>query len=96
DPNAKLIRELKEEVTRLRDLLFSQGLHDLLQHTEVANSGAASVEGGSPTPLLSLSANGLPARRSHAPSGNREDHCRVKRNLGREAEEDRINSTGEV
>ncbi|CAL8241208.1 unnamed protein product [Merluccius merluccius] len=33
DPNAKLIRELKEEVTRLRDLLFSQGLHDLLQHT---------------------------------------------------------------
>uniref|UniRef100_A0A8C5CNX8 Kinesin motor domain-containing protein n=1 Tax=Gadus morhua TaxID=8049 RepID=A0A8C5CNX8_GADMO len=33
DPNAKLIRELKEEVTRLRDLLFSQGLHELLQQT---------------------------------------------------------------
>ncbi|XP_078527272.1 kinesin-like protein KIF1C [Lissotriton helveticus] len=26
DPNARLIRELKEEVARLRDLLFSQGL----------------------------------------------------------------------
>uniref|UniRef100_A0AAZ3NX52 Kinesin motor domain-containing protein n=1 Tax=Oncorhynchus tshawytscha TaxID=74940 RepID=A0AAZ3NX52_ONCTS len=26
DPNARLIRELKEEVNRLRDLLFSQGL----------------------------------------------------------------------
>uniref|UniRef100_A0A8C5FP21 Kinesin motor domain-containing protein n=1 Tax=Gadus morhua TaxID=8049 RepID=A0A8C5FP21_GADMO len=60
DPNAKLIRELKEEVTRLRDLLFSQGLHDC----------AASVEGGSPIPPLSLSANGLPARRSHASSGD--------------------------
>ncbi|XP_030193372.1 kinesin-like protein KIF1C [Gadus morhua] len=72
DPNAKLIRELKEEVTRLRDLLFSQGLHELLQQTalEVANSCAASVEGGSPIPPLSLSANGLPARRSHASSGD--------------------------
>uniref|UniRef100_A0A8C5A947 Kinesin motor domain-containing protein n=1 Tax=Gadus morhua TaxID=8049 RepID=A0A8C5A947_GADMO len=68
DPNAKLIRELKEEVTRLRDLLFSQGLHELslcvsLSALEVANSCAASVEGGSPIPPLSLSANGLPARR---------------------------------
>uniref|UniRef100_A0A8K9WV35 Kinesin motor domain-containing protein n=1 Tax=Oncorhynchus mykiss TaxID=8022 RepID=A0A8K9WV35_ONCMY len=30
DPNARLIRELKEEVNRLRDLLFSQGLSELL------------------------------------------------------------------
>ncbi|XP_068129990.1 kinesin-like protein KIF1C [Hyperolius riggenbachi] len=29
DPNARLIRELKEEVARLRQLLFSQGLADL-------------------------------------------------------------------
>ncbi|XP_062305905.1 kinesin-like protein KIF1C [Osmerus eperlanus] len=30
DPNARLIRELKDEVNRLRDLLFSQGLSQLL------------------------------------------------------------------
>ncbi|XP_043532163.1 kinesin-like protein KIF1B isoform X18 [Chiloscyllium plagiosum] len=30
DPNAKLIRELKDEVTRLKDLLCSQGLGDIL------------------------------------------------------------------
>uniref|UniRef100_A0A7N8WKP6 Kinesin-like protein n=1 Tax=Mastacembelus armatus TaxID=205130 RepID=A0A7N8WKP6_9TELE len=30
DPNAKLIRELKAEVERLRNLLFSQGLQELL------------------------------------------------------------------
>ncbi|XP_067826474.1 kinesin-like protein KIF1B isoform X4 [Heptranchias perlo] len=30
DPNAKLIRELKDEVTRLKDLLRSQGLGDIL------------------------------------------------------------------
>lgn len=37
DPNAKLIRELKAEVERLRDLLFSQGLQELLD-----NSGTSS------------------------------------------------------
>ena len=31
DPNAKLIRELKHEVERLRSLLCSQGLQELLQ-----------------------------------------------------------------
>ncbi|XP_069466090.1 kinesin-like protein KIF1B isoform X18 [Ambystoma mexicanum] len=30
DPNAKLVRELKEEVTRLKDLLRAQGLGDIL------------------------------------------------------------------
>ncbi|XP_074926725.1 kinesin-like protein KIF1C [Chelonoidis abingdonii] len=30
DPNARLIRELKEEVARLRELLFAQGLSDAL------------------------------------------------------------------
>ncbi|PWA14067.1 hypothetical protein CCH79_00021122, partial [Gambusia affinis] len=33
DPNAKLVRELKAEVDRLRNLLFSQGLQELLQNT---------------------------------------------------------------
>lgn len=35
DPNAKLIRELKSEVQRLRHLLFSQGLQELLDQAGV-------------------------------------------------------------
>lgn len=30
DPNAKLVRELKDEVTRLKELLRAQGLGDIL------------------------------------------------------------------
>ncbi|XP_036714280.1 kinesin-like protein KIF1A isoform X18 [Balaenoptera musculus] len=33
DPNNKLIRELKDEVTRLRDLLYAQGLGDIADMT---------------------------------------------------------------
>ncbi|XP_060794382.1 kinesin-like protein KIF1B isoform X2 [Neoarius graeffei] len=33
DPNAKLVRELKDEVTRLKDLLRAQGLGDILDRT---------------------------------------------------------------
>uniref|UniRef100_A0A3Q3JAU9 Kinesin motor domain-containing protein n=1 Tax=Monopterus albus TaxID=43700 RepID=A0A3Q3JAU9_MONAL len=40
DPNAKLIRELKAEVERLRNLLFSQGLQELL-----GNAGTLPVHG---------------------------------------------------
>lgn len=30
DPNAKLVRELKDEVTRLKELLRAQGLGDII------------------------------------------------------------------
>lgn len=30
DPNARLVRELKEEVSRLKELLLAQGLSDLI------------------------------------------------------------------
>uniref|UniRef100_A0A674J2D1 plus-end-directed kinesin ATPase n=1 Tax=Terrapene triunguis TaxID=2587831 RepID=A0A674J2D1_9SAUR len=33
DPNNKLIRELKDEVARLRDLLYAQGLGDIIDST---------------------------------------------------------------
>ncbi|XP_034167712.1 kinesin-like protein KIF1B isoform X3 [Pangasianodon hypophthalmus] len=33
DPNAKLVRELKDEVTRLKELLRAQGLGDILDRT---------------------------------------------------------------
>lgn len=35
DPNAKLIRELKAEVEHLRNLLFSQGLQELLDNAGI-------------------------------------------------------------
>uniref|UniRef100_A0A8D3D3S5 Kinesin motor domain-containing protein n=1 Tax=Scophthalmus maximus TaxID=52904 RepID=A0A8D3D3S5_SCOMX len=38
DPNAKLIRELKTEVERLRNLLFSQGLQELCPPSPLAQS----------------------------------------------------------
>ncbi|KAI7793849.1 kinesin-like protein KIF1C [Triplophysa rosa] len=43
DPNARLIRELKEEVSRLRDLLLAQGLRQLTTPTaaEVNNNRVA-------------------------------------------------------
>uniref|UniRef100_A0A674KBR1 Kinesin family member 1B n=1 Tax=Terrapene triunguis TaxID=2587831 RepID=A0A674KBR1_9SAUR len=38
DPNAKLVRELKEEVTRLKDLLRAQGLGDIIDSKWVKQS----------------------------------------------------------
>ncbi|XP_042194898.1 kinesin-like protein KIF1A isoform X9 [Callorhinchus milii] len=46
DPNNKLIRELKDEVSRLRDLLCAQGLGDIIDLSNV-------VAGVSPSPSLS-------------------------------------------
>uniref|UniRef100_A0AAZ3NWF4 plus-end-directed kinesin ATPase n=1 Tax=Oncorhynchus tshawytscha TaxID=74940 RepID=A0AAZ3NWF4_ONCTS len=37
DPNNRLVRELKEEVCRLRDLLLSQGLGDILESKGLSN-----------------------------------------------------------
>ncbi|XP_056276947.1 kinesin-like protein KIF1A isoform X4 [Pseudoliparis swirei] len=45
DPNNRLVRELKEEVARLRDLLLSQGLGDIIEMSNV-------MTGMSPSPPL--------------------------------------------
>uniref|UniRef100_A0AAZ3REC7 plus-end-directed kinesin ATPase n=1 Tax=Oncorhynchus tshawytscha TaxID=74940 RepID=A0AAZ3REC7_ONCTS len=37
DPNNRLVRELKEEVGRLRDLLLSQGLGDILESKDLSD-----------------------------------------------------------
>ncbi|XP_041861915.1 kinesin-like protein KIF1A isoform X9 [Melanotaenia boesemani] len=42
DPNNRLVRELKEEVSRLKDLLFSQGLGDII---ETYRASGADIEG---------------------------------------------------
>ncbi|XP_072295591.1 kinesin-like protein KIF1A [Eucyclogobius newberryi] len=46
DPNNRLVRELKEEVSRLKDLLCAQGLGDII---EITNA----MTGMSPSPSLS-------------------------------------------
>ncbi|KAK6320689.1 hypothetical protein J4Q44_G00097960 [Coregonus suidteri] len=60
DPNNRLVRELKEEVGRLRDLLLSQGLGDILETykglpgTDVAGLKLTNaMTGMSPSPSLS-------------------------------------------
>ncbi|KAK5848056.1 hypothetical protein PBY51_005708 [Eleginops maclovinus] len=71
DPNARLIRELKDEVERLRSLLFSQGLQELLQNTMNNNSSSPpAVSGAPPSSLqqLALTANGIAEKDSSAPS----------------------------
>ncbi|XP_028921497.1 kinesin-like protein KIF1B isoform X3 [Ornithorhynchus anatinus] len=49
DPNAKLVRELKEEVTRLKDLLRAQGLGDIIDidplNDDFSGSGGKSSMG---------------------------------------------------
>ncbi|XP_035504184.1 kinesin-like protein KIF1A isoform X4 [Scophthalmus maximus] len=42
DPNNRLVRELKEEVSRLKDLLFSQGLGDII---DTYRGSAPEIEG---------------------------------------------------
>ncbi|XP_048860943.1 kinesin-like protein KIF1B isoform X13 [Brienomyrus brachyistius] len=54
DPNAKLVRELKDEVTRLKDLLRAQGLGDIL------DTPISALAGGSPPGSL-LGLGGFPS-----------------------------------
>uniref|UniRef100_A0A8B9CT42 plus-end-directed kinesin ATPase n=1 Tax=Anser brachyrhynchus TaxID=132585 RepID=A0A8B9CT42_9AVES len=49
DPNNKLIRELKDEVARLRDLLYAQGLGDIIDSRYLTNA----IAGISPSSSLS-------------------------------------------
>uniref|UniRef100_A0A8C4I3P6 plus-end-directed kinesin ATPase n=1 Tax=Dicentrarchus labrax TaxID=13489 RepID=A0A8C4I3P6_DICLA len=42
DPNNRLVRELKEEVSRLKDLLYAQGLGDII---ETYRASGADIEG---------------------------------------------------
>lgn len=70
DPNAKLIRELKAEVERLRNLLFSQGLQELLDNAVNNNSVVGALPGAAPSPLqLALTANGIASKNGSAPPG---------------------------
>ncbi|XP_044919660.1 kinesin-like protein KIF1B isoform X7 [Mustela putorius furo] len=68
DPNAKLVRELKEEVTRLKDLLRAQGLGDIIDIDplidDYSGSGGKSSMGSltsSPSSCSLSSQVGLPS-----------------------------------
>ncbi|KAM8875093.1 kinesin-like protein KIF1A isoform 13-T13 [Spinachia spinachia] len=59
DPNNRLVRELKEEVSRLKDLLFSQGLGDIIDTYPATGAVIEGLKltnamtGMSPSPSLS-------------------------------------------
>uniref|UniRef100_A0A8C2B813 plus-end-directed kinesin ATPase n=1 Tax=Cyprinus carpio TaxID=7962 RepID=A0A8C2B813_CYPCA len=50
DPNNRLVRELKDEVSRLKDLLYAQGLGDIIESKSVLTNA---MTGMSPSPSLS-------------------------------------------
>uniref|UniRef100_A0A672RYC1 Kinesin-like protein KIF1B n=1 Tax=Sinocyclocheilus grahami TaxID=75366 RepID=A0A672RYC1_SINGR len=54
DPNAKLVRELKDEVTRLKELLHAQGLGDIL---DIKPMGDDYLGSGSKSPMSCLTAS---------------------------------------
>ncbi|XP_040828433.1 kinesin-like protein KIF1A isoform X11 [Ochotona curzoniae] len=56
DPNNKLIRELKDEVTRLRDLLYAQGLGDITDANTVPGGPKLTEALAGMSPSCSLSA----------------------------------------
>ncbi|XP_062058717.1 kinesin-like protein KIF1A [Lepus europaeus] len=56
DPNNKLIRELKDEVTRLRDLLYAQGLGDITDTSTVPGGPKLTDALAGMSPSCSLSA----------------------------------------
>uniref|UniRef100_A0A8C9M620 Kinesin family member 1C n=1 Tax=Panthera tigris altaica TaxID=74533 RepID=A0A8C9M620_PANTA len=66
DPNARLIRELQEEVARLRELLLAQGL------SASALGGLKVDEGSSGGALPAVSSPPAPASASHPPAHNGE------------------------
>ncbi|XP_032382879.1 kinesin-like protein KIF1A isoform X19 [Etheostoma spectabile] len=59
DPNNRLVRELKEEVSRLKDLLFAQGLGDIIETYRATGADIEGLKltnamtGMSPSPSLS-------------------------------------------
>ncbi|KAJ0065212.1 hypothetical protein NL108_006586, partial [Boleophthalmus pectinirostris] len=57
DPNNRLVRELKEEVSRLKDLLYAQGLGDIIEskkiHIITSIVVTNAMTGMSPSPSLS-------------------------------------------
>ncbi|XP_016105351.1 kinesin-like protein KIF1A isoform X4 [Sinocyclocheilus grahami] len=81
DPNNRLVRELKEEVARLKDLLYAQGLGDIIEMTNA-------MTGMSPSPSLSA----LPSRAGSISSL----HDRIMFSPGSEEAIERLKETEKI
>ncbi|KAL2300971.1 hypothetical protein Nmel_011526 [Mimus melanotis] len=68
DPNNKLIRELKDEVARLRDLLYAQGLGDIIDSRYHGCSLSGSRQHWAEVPTASLHPAALAPGQHHAAS----------------------------
>ncbi|XP_063064962.1 kinesin-like protein KIF1B isoform X7 [Engraulis encrasicolus] len=68
DPNAKLVRELKDEVTRLKDLLRAQGLGDILD-TPIGSLTASPSLGSLSSQLGLTSVSSIQERIMSTPGG---------------------------
>ncbi|XP_078498392.1 kinesin-like protein KIF1B isoform X5 [Lissotriton helveticus] len=68
DPNAKLVRELKEEVTRLKDLLRAQGLGDILD-TSMGCLTASSSSGSLNSQMALATVTSIQERIMSTPGG---------------------------
>ncbi|XP_016386430.1 kinesin-like protein KIF1A isoform X9 [Sinocyclocheilus rhinocerous] len=81
DPNNRLVRELKEEVARLKDLLYAQGLGDIIEMTNA-------MTGMSPSSSLSA----LPSRAGSISSL----HDRIMFSPGSEEAIERLKETEKI
>ncbi|KAL2103542.1 hypothetical protein ACEWY4_000410 [Coilia grayii] len=68
DPNAKLVRELKDEVTRLKDLLRAQGLGDILD-TPIGSLTASPSSGSLSSQVGLTSVSSIQERIMSTPGG---------------------------
>uniref|UniRef100_A0A671NGD4 plus-end-directed kinesin ATPase n=1 Tax=Sinocyclocheilus anshuiensis TaxID=1608454 RepID=A0A671NGD4_9TELE len=104
DPNNRLVRELKEEVARLKDLLYSQGLGDIIENLSNYKTNLNSIQavnqrgdfstvtnamtGMSPSPSLSA----LPSRAGYISSL----HDRIMFSPGSEEAIERLKETEKI
>lgn len=59
DPNNRLVRELKEEVARLKDLLYAQGLGDIIENLSNYKTNVTSLQAVSQRDHLSTVTNAM-------------------------------------
>ncbi|XP_016105349.1 kinesin-like protein KIF1A isoform X3 [Sinocyclocheilus grahami] len=94
DPNNRLVRELKEEVARLKDLLYAQGLGDIIETYRGQAPGISALKltnamtGMSPSPSLSA----LPSRAGSISSL----HDRIMFSPGSEEAIERLKETEKI
>lgn len=77
DPNNRLVRELKEEVSRLKDLLYSQGLGDIIE-SECLHARRANTHSSAHTLTHTLTCSKACAPRTHVPRTKERQSTQVR------------------